>query len=227
MMLIGATGCDDNLSTQPQPTTPAPATRSAPGVPGELFGVQLGAVYNIPERGAGTLPVKRVTGANRFLGEGTHIYFEPTKPLPAFPFKELRRSADGAFSESSFRLYALPSIPSSVTTAAQLAGLPSEWEIATIEWSEQSDDKALAYGWASDMCKTFAVDLAREPTVVDQVLENFFECSFQDSTRELKVSSFPWPTLTLTYPKSYLDQRSSTVERKRRQLEAQEIRPYR
>lgn len=111
------------LSAQGQPVQPAPATAEPRGVPGKLFGITLGAVHTLgnPEANDfGTMPIKKFAGMNSFMGYGAHYYFQPKVAHKFFEYVEKREKPEDKYFETSFRLYLLPLIPSTVGSIEQL-----------------------------------------------------------------------------------------------------------
>ena len=199
------------------------------GVPEKLFGIALGGIYDIgnPEvNDFGNIPVKRFTGMNRFLGNGIHYYFEPKKEHKFFEYVEKREKPEDKYFTTSFRLYLLPVIPPAITTVEQLDKAKLKWEVSIIEWSNDPKTKEDAYYWATNLCKTFGVDISVKPEIIDHYDSKWYECTFSTGDREFKVSSFSSKSVQLSYKKEVFDNKNELVDKVLRKLHAKEIRPY-
>lgn len=199
------------------------------GVPDKLFGITLGGVYDIgnPDMNDfGNIPVKKATGTNRFLGNGIHYYFQPKAEQKFFEYVEQRDKPNNKYFKTSFRLYLLPVIPSTITTAKQLENEKLKWEVAVIEWSHEPKKKDDAYYWAIDLCKTFSVDIPVKPEITNDYETKLYECTFATGSREFKVSSFYSKSVSLSFKRDVFDKKNESVDRVIRKLQAKEIRPY-
>ena len=200
---------------------------SANEIPRELFGIRLGAQFKPPpefEDAGDSVPYKRATGSqNRIMGTGIHLYVEPRKTYKAFPYIEYPEP-DNKYFTTSFRLLVLPVIPDSVISMEKL-GTDFEWEVVLIEWAD-SDDESDGYFWAEEMCKTFSLDFNVEPTIVDQIKQDWYECRFVSNDRVFKISSQFRKEVALKYVSGVIEQKSNAVEDSARRLQLEEIRPY-
>lgn len=225
------------------------ATGAEPEVPRQLFGVTLGNVYDLGvDGGVGTLPVKRFTGLQRFLGSGIHYYFEPAKEYSAFPYIEKPDEGDDWF-PTSFRLYLLPVIPPSIESSDELTSSNIAWKAVLIEWSlddnapdvgeheagnydfaaglkKRKTNRHEDYLWALDLCATFKADLGIDPKIIDYRDSHFYECTFADDERVLEVSSNPVKTIQLRFSEEVYNSMEEEVENRLYQLKADKIRPY-
>jgi hypothetical protein len=178
------------------------------GVPEKLFGIALGGIYDLgnPEvNDLGNMPVKKFTGMNRFLGNGIHYYFQLKDEHKFFEYVEKRKKPEDKYFETSFRLYLLPVIPPTITTAEQLDQAKLKWEVSVIEWSNDPKTKEDAYYWAIDLCKTFEVDISLKPEITNYYDEKWYECTFSTGDREFKVSSSYSKSVQLSYKREVFD----------------------
>lgn len=199
------------------------------GVPEKLFGITLGGIYDLgnPEASNfGNMPIKKFAGMNRFLGNGIHYYFQPKDDNKFFEYVEKHEKPKEKYFKTSFRLYLLPVIPSSIKTVEQLNKTKLNWEVSTIEWSNDAKTKDDAYYWAIDLCKTFSVDISVKPKTIDQYDSKLYECSFATGNREYKVSSSYSRSVQLSFIREVFDKKDAAVDKAIRKLQAQEIRPY-
>ena len=198
------------------------------GVPKKLFGISLGGIYKLgdPEtNNFGNIPVKKITGLQKFLGEGIHCYFQPKEEYKSFEYVEKRKKPEDRFFETSFRLYLLPVIPSTIKTIEQL-DLPKEnWEVTAIEWSRPAKTEEKAYYWAMDLCKTFKADISVSPEIDDDHKE-WYACTFSFGDREFRVSSFLSGSVELSYKREVFEAKNEAVDKVIRKLQAEKIRPY-
>jgi len=199
------------------------------GVPEALFEIKLGGVYDVGDsenKQHGNIPIKKFTGMNRFLGNGIHYYFEPKKEYKIFKYIEKRNKPEDQYYETSFRLYLLPVVPSSITTKEQLENAKLNWEVTVIEWSNDAIAKEDAYFWAIDLCKTFEVGISVKPEITDSFDEKWYQCIFSSGDREFKVSSSLPRSISLSYKKDVWEAKNNAVDRFIRKLKLDEIRPY-
>jgi hypothetical protein len=203
------------------------------GVPRKLFEIPLGAVYELSDdpNDIGKLPVKKGTGAKKFLGEGLHFYFQPSKEYRLFDYREAREKPEDKFFETSFSLYLLPVIPPRTKTLEELhdSGY-GKWEVSHIRWISDKIKQEDAYFWAKDLCATFQADLSIEPEVIDHygVSDSYwYKCTFADKDREFSVDgNYGRKNVALSFTNEIFEQKNAVVEEKRRKLQAEEIRPY-
>lgn len=205
---------------------------SPKNIPQQLFGITLGNVYDIgtlKNNDFGNMPVSKATGANRFLGQGVHYYFQPKKEYKAFPYLEVDKKEKDEFYKTSFRLYLLPVISSSIKDNEELKNTKMMWEVSLIEWQDnrKSENKDDTYYWAMDLCKTFKYDLDKNPVINDSFQEKTYICEFKEDNRILKISnSLDQKTIQLLHTKEYSDIKNEEIERKIHKLRAKEISPY-
>lgn len=208
-------------------------------VPEKLFGITLGGVYDIGDtekNEIGNLPVKKFAGVNRFLGEGIHYYFQPKDEYKIFKYFEIKKNPEDLYFETSFRLYLFPVISSSISTLEQLKKTVVNWEVATIAWSNDArteiglpndaKTKEDAYFWALDLCKTIELDFLIKPEIINYREENWYQCNFSSENRVFMVSSYSSKRIELSYKSELLDEKDEAVEKKRRRIQLDEIRPY-
>jgi hypothetical protein len=201
--------------------------------PDSLFGVKLGSVHSLGQSekhtDVGTLPIRAFRGVNQFLGRGIHYYFQPRQEYTAFKYIEKRKKPDDQYFATSFRLYLLPVIPKTVSSVKDLEPDLLKWEVALIEWSEESEkDKDRAYYWAIDFCRSLEVDLGRKADVFDHYESKWYSCTFKDKDSELKADSLGGTkTFTLKYAKTVFERKDNAIDTVLRKLQMNEIRPYR
>lgn len=199
------------------------------GVPEKLFGIKLGGLYDIGDlksKDIGNLPIKKITGEQRFLGRGIHYYIQPKEVYKEFEYVEKREKPEDQYFRTSFRLYLLPVIPATATTMKQLENTKVNWEVTDIEWSNDAKTEEDAYFWAFNLCKTFKADILVEPKIKDYFENKFYECTFSSGDRDFKVSSAYSRTVSLSYKQEVFETKNGRVDQIIRKLEAGEIRPY-
>ncbi len=200
------------------------------GVPEKLFGIKLGGVYDIGDsesKKLGNIPVKKFAGMKQFLGQGVHYYFQPKEEYKAFEYIEKKEKPEDQYFKTSFRLYLLPVIPSSISKNEQLKSTTINWEVATIEWSNDAKTKDDAYYWAMDLCKTFEVDISQKPEITNNYEEKWYACAFSSGNREFKVSSsYSRKRIELSYKREVFDKKNEAVEKIIRKIQVDDIRPY-
>lgn len=196
-------------------------------VPKELFGIKLGTIYNfskVTEGDVAQVPIKKFTGANRFLGNGTHFYFEPTKESKYFPYKEKKKAGDDKFFQTNYRLYLLPVIPDSIKTIEELSSAKVDVEVALIEWSDEKKNNEESYYWTMEMCKTLSSNIKTKPEILDnQDSKNYF-CTFKQDNRMLEIQNLTNSVyFKLQYDKEFFDKQSAGVDEKIGKLTAKDI----
>lgn len=197
-------------------------------VPTELFGIKLGLIFdtsNIDESNPGNLPIKKFTGSNRFLGNGSHVYFEPLKENKYFPYKEEKDNPNDKFYKTNYRLYVLPVIPDSIKTSEELNQTKLKMEVVLIEWSDTKKNKEDSYFWSIDMCKNFSSDISIKPEILDSYDSKMYSCRFIYKERELEIRNIGSERVyfTLKRPKEIFDKKNEEVEEKVRRLNVKEI----
>lgn len=196
-------------------------------VPKELFGIKLGAIFDfskITRDSVDKFPIKQFTGANQFMGNGTHFYFEPLKESAYFPYKEEKKKSDDKFYQTNYRLYLLPVIPDSIKTMDELSSSKLDMEVALIEWSDKKKNREDAYFWVSDMCKTFSADIKTKPEILESYESKSYFCEFKKDNRMLKINNLMESIyFSLQYDKDFFDKKNEQVEEKIRKLKAKEI----
>lgn len=197
-------------------------------VPKKLFGIALGGIYNLgnEDGDAGNLPVKKFAGMNKFLGQGVHYYFQPQVESKFFEYVEKRKKPDDKYFKTSYRLYLLPVIPSSIKTVEELEKTPLRMEVELIEWENEAKTKDDAYYWAIDLCKTIGVDIAIKPEINDFYKERHYDCIFSDDGRKLKISSSFSRSISLSFSRNISKQKEDAVENIMRKLQVKAIKPY-
>jgi hypothetical protein len=196
--------------------------------PERLFEVKLGGIYTIDEeKGVGTMPVKEFKGMKKFLGSGIHYYFKPKKSYKAFKYIEKRNDPNNEYFETSFRLYLLPVVPSTIKNAEELMIQDVKWEVAVIQWSDETEKKDDAYFWAIDLCKSVKIDLKREPEVTDDYELKIYRCKFTERHKELKIeNSGNLKLFGLHYTRSVFDAKNEAIDTLLRKIQMKEIKPY-
>jgi hypothetical protein len=196
-------------------------------VPKELFGIKLGTIFDfskISRDSVDKFPIKQFTGANQFLGNGTHFYFEPLKESKYFPYKDKKKKSDDKFYETNYRLYLLPIIPDSIKTIEELSSAKLDMEVTVIEWSDKKANEQEAFFWAKDMCQTFSADIKVKPEILDNFESKAYYCEFKKDNRMLKINNLMESVyFSLQYDKDFLDKKNEQLEEKVRKLKAKEI----
>jgi hypothetical protein len=207
--------------------TLASCSSDAGNVPKELFGIKLGTIFDfskISRDSVDKFPIKQFTGANQFLGNGTHFYFEPLKESKYFPYKEEKKKSDDKFYETNYRLYLLPIIPDSIKTIEELSSAKLDMEVTVIEWSDKKANEKEAFFWAKDMCQTFSADIKVKPEILDNFESKAYYCEFKKDNRMLKINNLMESVyFSLEYDKDFLDKKNEQLEEKVRKLKAKEI----
>jgi hypothetical protein len=202
-------------------------TQDVGDVPKELFGIKLGTIYDfskVTKGDVGKFPIKNFTGANQFLGSGTHFYFEPLVESKYFPYKEKKKNKDDEYYETNYRLYLLPVIPDSIKTIEELTSSKLEMEVTVIQWSDNKKNKEESYFWTMEMCKTFSSDIKIKPEILDNYEKKYYFCKFKKDNRMLEINNLTDSVyFTLQYDKEFLDKKSEEVDEKVRKLKAKDI----
>lgn len=163
-------------------------------VPTELFGITVGATYDLgnPDNGdLGNFPVKKFAGINKFLGQGFSYYFEPIKESKFFEYVEMKKKPEDKYFTTSFRAYLLPVVPPDIKSMKEFIARSAEFksEVILIEWNSDAKNKDEAYYWAIDLCKTFSADFSVAPKITDFREEKWYECAFSSGDLVFRVSS--------------------------------------
>lgn len=198
--------------------------------PDALFGVKLGGVYRFGanEPDIGTFPVKEITGVQESFGRGIHVYFKPAKENKAFKYVENRKKPDAKYFETSFRLYVLPVFPKDALKRKEVPSELVTWEVMVVEWSsEPRKQKEETYYLAKDFCRSFEVDLGRNPEILDYYERRHYSCTFKEELRELSI----WTLgdhfyLTLRYSQPVVEKKDKAVDAILRKRGMNGIRPY-
>lgn len=211
------------------------------GIPDSLFGIKLGAILDIGKGGSdlGDVPVKRFTGANRFLGQGIHYFYEPLVENKYFPFYVKRKNSDDEFFETSHRMYLLPIIPDTIKKIDELDSLVPKYIVTSISWYDESPERSAVkvktkleeqaksddYFWAVDLCKTLATDISIKPEIFDLYEYKDYRCTFIEGDKKFEVSSFYRKNISLAFTKKKFDAMNAEVETKIRKLRAKDVLP--
>ena len=202
-----------------------------------LFGVRLGGVYKIDGKNSRkdveTLPIKKFTGLQKFLGNGIWYYFEPLKEYNPFRYIEIREDPNDKYFKTSFSLYLLPVIPKSVTNLKKLKMytdknmMDIDWEVAKIIWTENDEEGDRPYYWAIEMCKNVEVNLGIKPKIFNLFEQKSYFCSFESDLRELKIESLKHvKSFSLAYSDAKFEQKNNALDSLLRKLKMNKIRPY-
>jgi len=198
-------------------------------VPETLFGITLGGIYDVgdPESGdPGNVPAKKLGGAARFRGNGIRFYFQPKEEYKAFDYVEEPTTAERPNFATSFRLYLLPVIPSTITSIEEYESTRLNWEVVDIEWASDAKTENDAYYWAINLCKAFEVDIPVEPEITDRYESNWYACTFSSGDREFTVSSLSGRTVRLSLSENVLEEKVASIEGVIKKLVANQLRPY-
>lgn len=161
-------------------------------LPKNLFGFELGAIYNVgnPDAGDyGNFPVKKFGGFEQFFGWGLNYYFQPLKNYLAFDYVETKKTLTDKYFVTSFSAYIYPVYSANIRSLADLESsrINAEYRVAAIQWAKTFTGKQNAYFWALDFCKTSTVKFRPKPEVVD--LGFLHRCTFISGERELVVEN--------------------------------------
>lgn len=204
-------------------------------VPKSLFGIELGGNYTLPdsEGQPGSFPVKQVVSTLKFLGSGLHIYFEPDKEYPNYPFRKYKSKPEDKYFQTNFRIYAYPDLPTSNEQLKAAAGQLIKFKVATVEWSgedrsgkSEKEKTQGAYFWAKDFCKTLQLDQRVKPKITDSNDYSFYECEFKEGDRVLYVNSWVNGHFGLKYDQGHMKSLDSRVEKVQRKLNFNQDKPY-
>jgi hypothetical protein len=206
-------------------------------VPHELFGVPLGAIVSADPAAEDRLlglPGIEVKAAEKFLGQGIHVYFKPSKEYAGFPYSEWSSDPSNRFPRTTFRLYLLPIIPENITTSEQLAELTNsedlEFEIALIEWRREPEGETAdreAYWDARRLCATFSLDFSVKPEFRNDWDWHKYQCDFTQGDRLFSiVGQFGATQVSVQYREEIAEGKQNALEDKFKRLELERIRPY-
>ncbi len=203
------------------------------GVPKALFGITLGAKYDVGDsekKILGNFPVQKITGSSRsWLGNGQNVYFKPKETYPAFEYKEKPEKPQDKYFPTTFRAYVLPIITESVSSMEELRNVKVLKEVMRVEWYSEAKSVSDAFYWAVDLCKIFASDIPVKPVIQEQFEKEhgFYNCTFADGDREFSVkSSGSSMVVALEHNKSISQQKEEGIENWLRRLHAKQIKPY-
>lgn len=204
-------------------------------IPGKLFGISLGGVYELgdPEKGdLGDVPVNKCTAIVQFrslkhpLSHAIVYYFQPEKEYKGFEYVEMHENPEDEMFRTSFNMTLLPVIPSNISTIEELNKVDLKWQVTSIKWSLKSETEGKAYYWAYNLCEIFRADISEEPEILDS--RDMYACTFSSGDREfeLYITSGIYKNLSLSYTIKTFDEKHEAVEKKLRKLQAEDIRPY-
>jgi hypothetical protein len=198
-------------------------------VPEKLFGIELGGIYGLGSldgKDLGNIPVKKFAGIKQFLGNGILYFFHPKDEHNCIDFLEECKEPEKQNFGTSFRLYLLPVMPSSITAIAQLEKAKLNWEVQSIGWSQNAETKDEAYNWAVDLCEKVKKDISVEPQIKNYVNSKWFECTFSSGNRKYKVSNINViRSVELFYKDEIVKAKDEAVEKTFQKLQAETIRP--
>ena len=198
-------------------------------VPEKLFGIELGGIYGLGSldgKDIGNIPVKKFAGIKQFLGNGILYFFHPKDEHNCIDFLEKCKEPDKQNFGTSYRLYLLPVMPSSITAIAQLEKTKLNWEVQSIGWSQNAETKEEAYKWAVDLCEKFKKEILIEPQIKNYFNSKWFECTFSSGDRKYKVSNINViRSVELFYKDEIVKAKDETVEKTFQELQAETIRP--
>ena len=204
-------------------------------IPEELFCVELGGIYDLgdPEgKHPGNIPVKKIAGIKRFLGNGIHYFFHPKEEgnckeeSNCLGYLEKCENPEGQNFGTSYRLYLLPVLPPSITNTAQLEQTKLKWEVQSIGWSQNANTKEEAYNWAVDLCEKLKADFSAPPKITDHSGSKWFQCSFSSGDREYKVNNINViRSIELSYKIGIIAGKDEAVEEIFQKLHAEDIKP--
>jgi hypothetical protein len=197
--------------------------------PLEVFGLKVGEKYKLvtTENGDfGNLPVKKVSGINRFLGQGFHIYFQPIKEYDSFPYIEHEKGPKDEGFRTSFHSYFLPVIPKEIKSLPEFEAKMStfEWRLMSVDWRKTKGSKEDAYFWALDLCKTFKSYLGDEGVNIDYYEDKWRSCEFRSGANVLKISNKGSTNhFSLSVEKDQLEKLNQEVDDFIRRLKAKKL----
>ena len=195
------------------------------GVPEKLFGIELGGIYGLGSldgKDIGNIPVKKFAGIKQFLGNGLLYFFHPKDEYNCIDFLEKCKEPEKQNFGTSYRLYLLPVMPSSITAIAQLEKTKLNWEVESIGWSQNAETKEEAYNWAVDLCEKFKKDISLEPQIKNYVNSKWFECTFISGDRKYKVSNINViRSVELFLKDEIVKAKDEAVEKKMEKLQAE------
>ena len=110
-------------------------------VPEKLFGIELGGIYDLGSldgKNLGNIPVKKFAGTKQFLRNGILYFFHPKEEHDCSDFLEECKEPEKLNFGTSYRLYLLPVMPSSIKAIAQLEKAKLNWEVQRIGWYQNA-----------------------------------------------------------------------------------------
>jgi len=198
-------------------------------VPEKLFGIELGGIYDLGSldgKDLGNIPVKKFAGINQIQGKGIYYFFHPTDELKGIEYIEKNKKPKGQKFGTSYRLYLLPLLPSTITDIAQLEKAKLNWEVQSIGWSQNAETKEEAYKWAVGLCEKLKEDISLAPQIKDFFDSKWFECTFSSGDRKYKVSNINViRSVELFYKDEIVKAKDEAVEKTFQKLQAETIRP--
>jgi len=194
-------------------------------VPEKLFGIELGGIYDLGDfdgKHLGSIPVKEFAGIKQVQGNGIHYFFHPKDEHNCIEFLEKCKKPEEQKFGTSYRLYLLPVMPSTITDIAQLEKTKLNWEVQSIGWSQNAETKEEAYSWAVDLCEKFKVDISVDPQIKDYFNSKWFECTFSFSDRQYKVGNINViRSVELFYKNEIVEAKVEAVEKTFQKLRAE------
>jgi len=205
-----------------------PSFCSASEVPHSLFGIELGSAFTVltdDSMKTTNLPVTRITGMQKFMGSGVHIYFEPIKDYPEFDYKIVEAVSGSEYFKTTFSIYAFPVVPPDIKTSDQYQSLSEvEFEVAGIRWQDFTGTDQERYLKSDRLCSILKVDLEQSPTSdLDNFDTRYRHCHFAHENRKIESE---FGGLSLDYTDEYFDLRNEEIKTQWLKLEANRIRPY-
>lgn len=197
--------------------------------PVELFGLEVGKKYKLgtmENNDYGNLPIKKMTGIERFLGRGFHLYFQPIKEHSRFEYIENKQKPDDKYFSTSFHTYFLPVIPNDIQNMEELQNKLSSFEVQLIKvnWSKNFNNNEDAYFWAADLCQTFKSYLGYENENIDYYKDKWRSCTFRSGEIVLEISNISSRSdFSLSIDKKQFEILEKAVDETIRRLEAKKI----
>ena len=194
-------------------------------VPEKLFGIELGGIYDLGSldgKNLGNIPVKKFAGTKQFLRNGILYFFHPKEEHDCSDFLEECKEPEKLNFGTSYRLYLLPVMPSSIKAIAQLEKAKLNWEVQRIGWYQNAKTKDEAYNWAVDLCDKFKKEISVDPRIKNYVNCKWFECTFISNDRKYKVSNINViRSVELFFNDEIIKEKDEAVEKKIKKIQSE------
>jgi len=156
----------------------------AEDIPNSLFNISLGGVYHINEQGNDNIPKQKFAGVKKGVGHAIQYYFQPLNELADFAYVERNINVHDEYFETSFKLYLLPSFTSASDEQLKSA---ANWQVISIDWSNNVTSDQHAYTWAKKLCQKYQSQTTIKAEITDFEEAKWYECYFSSDNRVLNI----------------------------------------